>query len=329
MASRRYRSVLPGVALLLALAALARIVGDAVGANVLVLAVVFGAVVGASVGTPAWAEPGVRLHKPALEAAIVLLGAAVALDELVAAGLRVLLLVIATVAVGAATVELVSRRVFRLEKRIGSLLAAGACICGVSAAAAVSQVIDARADQLALAVATVLLFDALTLVTFPLFGAWVGLTPREFGVWAGLSMFSTGPVTAAGFAHSPEAGQWATVTKLARNALLGVVVVAYSTAYATRSPGAGTVRQLWTRFPKFLVGFFVVAAVANFGPATPEALAVAGTTADWLFAVAFVGLGFEIRPAQMREAGAGPALVAATYLLVVGASALFAVRLFL
>jgi len=48
------------------------------------------------------------------------------------------------------------------------------------------------------AAATVLLFDAVTLVAFPIAGEWLGLTGRQFGVWAGVSMFSTGPVAAAG-----------------------------------------------------------------------------------------------------------------------------------
>jgi hypothetical protein len=207
-----------------------------------------------------------------------------------------------------------------------SLLAAGASICGVSAVVAIGRVLDARGTAITFAAATVLLFDAATPVAFPLAGEWLGLSSRQFGVWAGVSMFSTGPVAAAGFAHSPEAGQWATVTKLARNSLLGGVAVAYSLAYTARSATDPGVRRLWAEFPKFLLGFLAVAAVANSGLLSPAALESIGRVSDALFILAFVGLGLSIRLREMREVGGAAVGAVLVHLLVVSALALAAVR---
>jgi len=319
-----------GVGLLTTGALVAWLAGRAVpGLQPLVVAVVVGAAVGNTVGVPTVAEPGVGVHKLALETGIVLLGAAVAVDELVAAGPTVLGLVVCTVGFGLLLSEAVARLWFRLDGVTPSLLAAGASICGVSAVVAIGRVLDARGATLTFVAATVLLFDAITLVAFPIAGEWLGLGGRTFGVWAGLSMFSTGPVAAAGFAHSPEAGQWATVTKLARNALLGGVAIGYSTLYAARSATDPEARRLWAEFPKFLIGFLLVAAVANAGLLSPAAIAAIAAVSDGLFLVAFVGLGLSIRLRELEAVGLAPVGVVLVHLLVVSGLTLAAVRLLL
>ncbi|WP_128904204.1 YeiH family protein [Halorubrum amylolyticum] len=321
------RPYFPGLGLLAAGALLSHLVAGAVdGLQPLVVAVAVGALVGNTVGTPEAAEPGVGVDKLFLETGIVLLGAAVVVEEFLAAGPTVLGLVVATVAGGLLFAELIARGLFRLDGETPSLLAAGASVCGVSAVVAVGRVLDARGSAITFAAATVLLFDAVTLVAFPIAGEWLGLTGRQFGVWAGVSMFSTGPVAAAGFAHSPEAGQWATVTKLARNSLLGGVAVAYSLAYAARSATDPGVRRLWAEFPKFLLGFLAVAAVANSGLLSPAALESIGRVSDALFTLAFVGLGLSIRLREMREVGGAAVGAVLVHLLVVSALALAAVR---
>ena len=321
------RPYLPGIAFLAVGAILSHLIAGAVdGLQPLVVAVGIGALVGNTAGTPDAAEPGVGVDKLFLETGIVLLGAAVVIEEFLAAGPTVLGLVVVAVGGGLLLAEAIARGLFRLDGTTPSLLAAGASICGVSAVVAIGRVLDARGSAITFAAATVLLFDAVTLVAFPIAGEWLGLTGRQFGVWAGVSMFSTGPVAAAGFAHSPEAGQWATVTKLARNSLLGGVAVAYSLAYTARSATDPGVRRLWAEFPKFLLGFLAVAAIANSGLLSPAALASIGRVSDALFTLAFVGLGFSIRLREMREVGGAAVGAVLVHLLVVSALALAAVR---
>lgn len=318
-----FPDAVPGVVLLCLLAGVAVLVGRVLPLNALVVAVALGVVVGNTVGTPGWAASGVDAHKLFLETGIVLLGAQLSLDEVAAGGPRVAALVVATVAVAVVVVELLGRRVFALRRRVTALLAAGTSICGVSAVVAVAGAIDAEGEDIATVTATVLLFDAVTLVAFPALGAALGLGAREFGVWAGLSMFSTGPVTAAGFAYSPVAGQWATLTKLTRNALVGVVAVAYSLAFVSRE--AASIRAVWTRFPKFLIGFAAVSAVASAGLLSASAQASLDSLSTALFAVAFVGLGLDVRIDRMRETGATPVLVVALALSIVATLAFVAV----
>jgi uncharacterized integral membrane protein (TIGR00698 family) len=323
--SGRVFGVLPGIFVLVALAVVASVVAGVVpGVNALLLGVGLGALVGNLVGAPSWAEAGISTRKLLLETGIVLLGARIAVSDLVASGPVVLGLAVVAVFGGLVLVELVARRVFHLRDEMASLLAAGASVCGVSAATAVAGSIDADGESLAHVVAAVLFFDAVTLLAFPVVGDVLNLSARQFGVWAGLSMFSTGPVAAAGFAHSAAAGQWATVTKLARNTLLGVVALGYALRYAS-DRSSGTRASLADGVPPFLVGFAFVAVVANAGLLSPQALSTVETVSDALFALAFVGLGFDIRVSAMRETGLAPVAVLAVELAAVATLALVAV----
>ncbi|MFB6192569.1 MAG: YeiH family protein [Haloarculaceae archaeon] len=322
-------TLLPGLLVLVAIAGTAGAVGSVVPlASPLVVAIGIGAIVANTAGVPGWAERGVSKGSLLLETAIVLLGAGVSLDAMIRAGPLLVALVVAVVAFGVLVVTLLSRAA-GLNDRLGSLLAAGSSVCGVSAIAAAAPACDAEDAQIAHAAATILLFDAVTLVAFPAVGRALDLDPRLFGVWIGLSMFSTGPVAAAGFAHSAVAGEWATMTKLARNALIGVVAVWYSIRYTGRAAGATApaARRVWIDFPKFLLGFLALAVLANAGALPQSAIDSIAGASDVLFLLAFAGLGLEIRVAEMRDTGLRPLAIVGAYLLIASAATFGAVRL--
>jgi uncharacterized integral membrane protein (TIGR00698 family) len=301
---------LPGLALLCAGAVLARGIELAVGFNHLLVAIALGFVLANAVGVPDRLAPGIATHNLWLGAGIVLMGASLTLETVLEVGGLVLVLVVCVAALTIVTVEVLARSVFGLADHMGSLLAAGSGICGVSAVVAVAGAIRAREEQIAYAAATVLLFDAITIVVYPIIGDLLALPGIVFGVWAGVSMFSTGPVVAVGFAHSEAAGQWATMTKLSRNALIGVVVLAYASYYARSGAGGRpSLSALWDDFPKFVLGFLALVALASAGVFSSAQQASIENAYSWLFVLAFVGLGTEIRLAELRSTGTTPALV--------------------
>lgn len=301
--------LLSGVLILLCIAVVARTLGTVVPLNQLVIAIVIGAIVGNTVGTAPWFEPGIDSYKLWLEVGIVLLGAQLVMQKLFSTGPLVLLLVLFVVVFVFALTELIGRYQ-GIDPRMRSLLSAGIGICGVSAVVAVAGGVRARQEEIAYAVTTVLIFDAVTLVLYPVVGSVFDLEPIVFGIWAGTTMFSTGPVTAAGFAHSVDAGTWAVVTKLVRNSLLGIVVVWFTVRFSTtRSEGVGIGREIWRSLPKFVVGFFFLALLASAGFFTSNQLTSLDRASQWAFLVAFAGLGFDLRLSKMRNASVAPIFV--------------------
>ncbi|WP_227132826.1 YeiH family protein [Halorubellus salinus] len=335
------REVAPGVAFLVVLAVLARVASTLVPyASALVVAVALGIVLTNTVGVPERLQAGSSTHKLWLEAGIVLMGARVSLGTLVDTGAQLAVLVVGIVALTLVLVEVLARGVFDVHRKLGSLLAAGASVCGVSAAVGVAGSVRATEEHVAYAAGTILLFDVVTLFTYPALGGVLGLSDRVFGVWAGLTMFSTGPVTAAGFAFSDAAGQWATVTKLTRNLLLGVLVGAYSIRYANPgsddadgAPGedastasAFSPRRLWDAFPKFVLGFFAVVVLTSTAVVSDAATAQLTNAYRWLFLLAFVGLGLSVDVADLRDTGVTPIALLLTALVTTSVVALVAVR---
>ncbi|MFB6068557.1 MAG: YeiH family protein [Halobacterium sp.] len=327
-ARAEFRRFAPGIALLGLVGGVARLVASTVpGANYLLLAIVAGVVLANVVGVPEWAEPGVATHGLLLGAGIVLMGARISLAAVVDAGPRLLVLVLGMVAFTLGLTELLARTAFGLRGRLATLLAAGLSVCGVSAVVAVAGAIRADSEDVTYVVATVLLVDAVTLFLYPVAGELLALPARTFGLWAGVSMLSTGPVAAAGFAYGDAAGQWAVVTKLTRNVLIGVVVVLYSAIYLRPSASGvgGSLRQLWTTFPKFVLGFVAMAVVANAGLLSAGQITHLTNAYRWCFLFAFAGLGLDVRLSKLRAAGLRPAGVAFVTLGVASAVALAAV----
>lgn len=303
--------VLAGTLVLFSIAVVARAIGPFIPLNQLITAIAIGAIVGNTVGIASWFEPGIAAYKVWLEVGIILLGTQLVIHELFSTGPVVLVLVLLVIGCVFGVTELVGR--FQgINPRMRALLGAGIGICGVSAVVAVAGGVRARQEEIAYAVTTVLIFDAITLVLYPYIGRTLDLTPIIFGLWTGSTMFSTGPVAAAGFAHSADAGAWAVVTKLVRNSLLGFVVIWFSTRFSkARSDGNenGIMREIWQSLPKFVIGFFLLAVLANAGFFSSEQLTSLEYASQWAFLVAFVGLGLELRLSKMRNASVVPLLV--------------------
>lgn len=330
----RVRRLLPGLGLLLALGLLARGVTTVVpvGSHLLVV-IGLGVLVANTLGVPEWARPGVGTHGRWLEAGIILMGATIGIEQVLDVGGQVLVVVVLTVCTTLVTVELLSRTVFDVPEKVGSLLAAGSGICGVSAITAVAGGIDPDRREVAYAAATVLLFDAVTLAVYPAIAELLDLSDVVYGVWAGATMFSTGPVTAAGVAYSRPAGEWAVLVKLARNVLIGVVAIGYALYYTGREVSAASVgskpRYLWRTFPKFVFGFVLLMAIGSLGVFSSAQTAVFGVASDWAFLVAFAGLGLGIDVREFRDMGVAPVGVVLTTLSLVSTVVLLALLVFL
>lgn len=300
--------LLSGTLVLLILAFVASSLSSIISLNQLVIAIILGALVGNTIGTPRLIEPGISLYKRWLEVGIILLGAQIMVHELFETGPLVVGIVLAIILSVIALTEILGK-MLEVTTTMRALLAAGIAICGISAVVAVARGVQARQEEVAYVVTTILIFDGITLVLYPLIGILLDLEPFVFGLWAGLTMFSTGPVAAAGFTHSAEAGGWAIVTKLIRNSLLGFIVVWFSLRNAATRPETSIGLEIWRSFPKFVLGFFLLALLASLGFFSSADLSLLDTAFNWTFLVAFVGLGFDLRISQIRDATFKPLFI--------------------
>lgn len=298
---------LPGLALCVAIAAIAFALGRAVP---LVGGPVFGIVIGMIVALlrkPAAAlAPGIKFaSKQILQLSIVLLGANLELGEVVGSGLHSLPVMLGTLVI-TLTAAYVFGKLLGIDRDLRRLLGIGTTICGGSAIAALSSVIDVGEADVAYAISTVFLFNILAVLTFPWIGHLLALSQHAFGLWAGTAINDTSSVVAAGFVYGHAAGNEAVIVKLTRTTLIIPIVLFYAgkRIWHARSSGEGV--DLSKIVPWFIL-WFVLAAVINTAHVIPPAVhPVITTLALFLIVVALTGVGLSANARAIRAAGARP-----------------------
>ena len=290
-------------------------------------AIILGLIIRNTIGVPAPFRPGVATYEFWLKIGIVLLGARFLLGDLAKLGAFSLVLILIDMAV-ATTVILLVGKAFGLGGKLSTLLAVGTSICGVSAIIAGKGAIDADDEDSGYAIAAILALGAVALFSFPAIGHALALTDTQFGLWAGLAVDNTAETTATGAAYSPHAQQVAVAVKNTRNALIGVVVLGYAIYWSSRGGVAvasgvrARAQFVWSTFPKFVLGFIAVSALATVGAFSKPEVTSLGNLSKWAFLLCFAGVGLNFDLRQFARSGVRPLVVAALGLVVVAACSL-------
>ena len=204
-----------------------------------------------------------------------------------------------------------------LDDKLRALLASAVSICGVSAAIAAAGAVQAKKEQLAYTASMVIIFALPSIFLLPAAVDLLGLDQAVGGAWVGGNIDTTAAVSAAGAIVGEQALQIATIVKTTQNALLWVVAVALTAYFAfaverNRDAARPRARELWERFPKFVLGFLAASIIATVWTGAVGAVAakpIIATVNDLrtLFLIlAFVSIGLEFRVAPLREAGWRP-----------------------
>lgn len=273
-------------------------------------AIAIGMVVRNAFALPKFFTPGIASYDLWMKTGVALLGARLALQEVLSIGASGIVLVIIEITVAILTATYLGR-VCGLKEKLASLIGVGVGVCGVSAIIGTTSAIEAEEDDATYAIATILLFGAIMLFLYPALGRWLGMSDTAFGYWTGLSIDNTAEAVATSFAFSEGAGNIATVVKLSRNALMGVVVLILALQYARKGITSHVKNKaafLWSRLPKFLIGFLAFSLLATIGFITPGQAKILNNASKWLFMLTFAGVGLSTDFKRMK-AGIRPFLV--------------------
>ncbi len=299
-------SVLPGLALAggIALAAMALQYASGVSSlSPLIVAVVVGMAVASTFGVPVAAKPGLALAvRPVLRFAIVLLGIKLTFAQVASIGLGGVAVVVTTVCATFA-VTLLLGRLLSVESATARMIAAGTSICGASAVIATGATTGGRGDQVATAVACVTLFGTVAMLTYPLLAGPLGLDQHAYGVWAGASVHEVGQAVAAGFGGGVEAGETATVTKLARVLMLLPVLLVVGQMVRRDAPVGG---KRPPAVPGFVLGFAAMVCLNSAVDLPPVLVDVLATASTLLMATALAAVGLTTDLRALVRSGARP-----------------------
>ena len=274
-------------------------------------AIVFGLVVSNTVGVPDLFRRGVDTYEFWLKAGIVLLGARFLLGDVATLGAVSLACVALELALAIVLMTALGRT-FKLRPKLISLLAIGSAICGVSAIIAAKGAIDADDEDASYAMAAILALGAVSLFVFPLIGRSLGMSDHAYGLWVGLAVDNTAEAVAAGALYSDAGGQFAVLAKTARNATIGFVVLGYALYWVRQREGreiGSKAAFLWQKFPKFVLGFLIVSALATAGAFDTRQMTDLANLSRWAFLLTFAGVGLKTNIRDLRKQGWRPLVV--------------------
>jgi uncharacterized integral membrane protein (TIGR00698 family) len=296
-----------GLALCFAVAMIAMALGKLVPvAGGPVFAMLMGVAISSIWKLPASLRPGIAFaNRTLLQWSIVLLGANLSVAALLRGGATSLPIMLGTFAI-VLTLAFALGRLLGLDRDVRRLLGVGTAICGGSAIAAVSSVIDADQADIAYALGAVFLFNVAAVIVFPPLGHLLHLSQSAFGLWAGTAINDTSSVIAAAFTYGHAAGTGAIIVKLTRTLLIVPVVLFYAWrgVRAARTTG----RQIaWrTVMPWFVLWFAAAATINSLGLIPPTLHAPLAGLALFAIVVALAGVGLSTDAAKIRSAGVRP-----------------------
>ncbi len=303
------------------------------------LAIIFGMLARNIIKFPKIFEPGFKFCvAKLLRLGIIFLGIRLSILAIAKIGLVAVIVVVICITSGIVLASLFAKA-FKVSSRLGTLIAAGTAICGVSAIVATAPTIDAKEEETAYAISTITIFGLLATLVYPYLAELVlRLNLGQAGIFLGTAVHDTSQVTGAAFIYDQiwnrDVSRIAITTKLVRNTFMMAVIPILSVMYRKQKTNA---TQLVTDqaakkvnvlklFPTFVLGFLAFAVFRSIGDviaagesgrflfwASPESwssfYSVVAETATYLLSIAIAGAGLSTQFSKLKQLTLKPFLI--------------------
>jgi uncharacterized integral membrane protein (TIGR00698 family) len=326
---QRLVKLLPGIFLTGAIALLASRLAQGAwllshGISALTLAIVGGMIVGNTVyqRSASISARGVGFSKQILlRAGIILFGLRLTFQDIGNVGAAGVIIDALVLSSTFALSWWAGTRLFGLNRRTAMLIGAGSSICGAAAVMATEPVVRGRAEEVTIAVSTVVALGTLAIFLYPAMYQlnvrvhFVSLTPFAYGIFTGSTVHEVAQVVAAGKAVAETAANTAVITKLVRVMMLAPFLVLLS-GYLSRDAqqdttlSPGKPRSWRGVVPWFALGFIAVAGVNSLAVLPHSWVGAAINVDTFILATAMAALGVSTHISALRTAGIKPLALA-------------------
>lgn len=287
----------------------------ALGLSYVLFALFIGLLIANTVGTPKWLKPAVQTEF-FIKTGLVLLGARILIGKIALIGIPgVFVTWVVTPIVLIGTYWFGQKIVKMPSRELNITISADMSVSGVSAAIACAAACKAKKEELTLAIGLSMVFVAIMIFAIPAIANHFNMHQVLAGAWIGGTVDNTGSVVAAGELIGPIAMYTAATIKMIQNIMIGVMAFGVAAYWALviereRSGVAGQANlkfgaamlEIWSRFPKFILGFLGASVVFSIIYSTmghdwgkvmidQGMLAWANRFRGWFFALAFVSIG--------------------------------------
>jgi uncharacterized membrane protein YadS len=292
------------------------------------VALVLGLLIANIVPLPKWLVSGFRVEYY-IKTGIVLLGATFPITLVISAGPTALFQAAVVSLVTCLIIYFAATRLFGLDKRLASVLGVGGAVCGVSASMAIASSVSAKKEYLYTSVTLVVVWALAMIFFIPFVSKMLGLSPGVAGAWVGTSEFADAAGFAAATAYGRMAGNENTAIQaftlmkvIGRDIWIGIwsFIFAMIACLKWEQDECGErprAMEIWWRFPKFVIGFFVASflmtaitagyAAPFFNKAVkPGLIAPIVSLRSWAFIFCFLSIGLTTRFRELKTAGWKP-----------------------
>lgn len=159
----------------------------------------------------------------------------------------------------------------KVDDELTMMISSAVSICGVSAAIATSGAIKGDSKKLSYVISMVLVTAIPMMIFMPIIANYFNFPEEVTGAWLGGSIDTSGAVVASGSLVGETALKISTIVKFSQNVLLGLAAFAISVYWTYRQNTADgatvskpTLKVIWERFPKFVIGFIVASLLFSF-----------------------------------------------------------------
>jgi uncharacterized membrane protein YadS len=289
------------------------------------VALILGLVVANVFRLPAWMDSAFRVEYY-IKTGIVLLGATFPITLVLTAGPVAIVQATIISLVTCLVIYFVGTRVFGLEKPLAAVMGVGGAVCGVSASMAIAASVNAKKDHLYTSVTLVVGWALVMILILPFVSRALNLPAGVAGAWIGTSEFADAAGFAAATTYGKMVGNEDTAIKaftlmkvIGRDLWIGIwsVVFAAIATFVWEKGQSGRVpdaREIWWRFPKFVIGFFAAsilmsAFTGGFGATDftsavrPNVIAPLVSLRTWTFIFCFLSIGLTTRFRDLHIVG--------------------------
>lgn len=285
--TQKIGTLLPGFSLALVVMLLSVFLTKAIGyflpgvknlLSPILAAIIMGLIIRNTVALPQSFNPGIAFGmKKLLRFGIILMGIRLSIFSVLEISLSAVGMVVLCIASALAVTMFIAKKI-GISERLGTLIAAGTSICGVSAIVATSPAIDAQEEETAYAVGTITVFGILATLFYPYLTEWILRLPLAgAGFFLGTAIHDTSQVTAASLIYDQlwslrtatglTGADIAITTKLVRNTFMIIVIPFLGFWFARKSvrKTPGTRIQIMKYVPLFVFGYIAMGLARTLG----------------------------------------------------------------
>jgi uncharacterized integral membrane protein (TIGR00698 family) len=282
--------LIKGLLLSVGIAVVGLFLGQWLGFNAILIALVVGIIVGNVIPLPDSFNSGIKTASGRfLEFAIILMAFSIDYGSFLKLGWETILIVVVTMAAVLWMTIWLGKRM-NCPSSAGLLVGFGTAICGSTAIAALAPSVSEDKSDMGIAMAVVNLYGLIGMLFIPFVTAeW--LSDIQNSVLLGASLHSVGNVAGAGFAMSDAIGEMAVTVKLGRVALLTPALLIFS-HFTSKDTATKTSKKL--SLPWYLVTFIIISILVSVIAVPENMLSYSKIGSNFLLAIAMAAIGLKV-----------------------------------